>query len=42
VVGKFWIDSGLMLYVGFTLLIAASVWNAVPERDTCPACDAGV
>lgn len=39
--GKFWLDSPLTIYFGVGLLIAASIWNALPKRSTCPACDAG-
>ena len=39
--GKFWFDSLLAIYFGVVLLIAASVWNAMPNRNICPACDAG-
>jgi len=41
IVGKFWIDSTSVIYVGVGLLIVASVWNAVPKRktpDVCSAC----
>ena len=39
--GKFWFDSLLAIYFGVALLVAASVWNAIPNRNTCPACEAG-
>ena len=40
-IGKFWFDSTPATYAGVTLLVVASVWNAVPRRTTadfCPAC----
>jgi len=40
--GKFWIDSVATMHAGVALLIAASVWNAIPKRSPCPACEAGV
>ena len=40
--GKFWLDSAPAVYAGVTLLIVASVWNAIPKRTTCPACQPGV
>ena len=39
--GKFWFDSLLAIYFGVALLVAASVWNAIPNRNICPACEAG-
>lgn len=39
--GKFWVDSVLLIYSGVVLLIGASIWNAMPKRYTCPACEAG-
>lgn len=39
--GKFWLDSVASIYIGVVLLIAASIWNAMPKRITCPACEAG-
>ena len=39
-VGKFWVDSRTVTYVGVGLLGCASVWNAIPRRssDPCPRC----
>jgi hypothetical protein len=39
--GKFWIDSTAAVFIGMALLIAASIWNAVPKQSVCPACEAG-
>jgi hypothetical protein len=39
--GKFWLDSVLAVYVAVALLIGASIWNAIPRRTICPACEAG-
>ena len=39
--GKFWLDSILAIYFGVALLIATSIWNAMPKRNICPACEAG-
>ena len=39
--GKFFLDSMTLTYAGVGVLVAASVWNAVPRRpivDFCPAC----
>jgi hypothetical protein len=41
VAGKFWIDSTAAVFIGIALLIAASIWNAIPKRSVCPACEAG-
>jgi mercuric ion transport protein len=38
--GKFWFDSLPAIYFGVALLVAAAVWNAIPNRNTCPACKA--
>jgi hypothetical protein len=40
-VGKFAVDSAPTTYVGVGLVIVASVWNAIPKRNNCPACEAG-
>jgi len=40
--GKFWIDSVVTVHAGVAVLIAASVWNAIPKRSRCPACEAAV
>jgi mercuric ion transport protein len=38
-IGKFAFDSDIVVYAGVTLLAAASLWNAWPQRQTaCPAC----
>jgi hypothetical protein len=37
--GKFWTDSVVIISIGVALLLAASVWNAIPKRRICPACD---
>jgi mercuric ion transport protein len=37
--GKLWLDSVPSIYFGAALLIGASIWNAVPKRKTCPACE---
>ena len=39
--GKFWFDSVFTIYLGVALLIAASIWSAMPKRRICPACEAG-
>ncbi len=45
--GKFALASDVAMYVGIALLLAASVWNAWPQRinsagnDVCPACAPG-
>ncbi len=39
--GKFWLGSTLAIFLGIALLIAASIWNAIPKRSSCPACEAG-
>jgi len=39
--GTVWFDSLLAIYFGVALLVAASVWNAIPNRNICPACEAG-
>jgi len=31
--GKFWIANDLFLYVGFTGLVAMSIWNALPPKE---------
>lgn len=39
--GKFSLDSTLLTYGGAGVIVAASVWNAVPRRPVaafCPAC----
>ena len=41
-IGKFWVDSVVAIYFGVVFLIGASIWNAIPKRNTCPACQAGV
>ena len=40
--GRFWLDSVAAILVGVALLSAASIWNAIPKRSSCPACEAGV
>jgi hypothetical protein len=40
-IGKFWLDSTVTTYTGVSLLVIASIWNAVPCRNTsdfCPDC----
>jgi len=42
VTGKFAVESGPMMYIGISLLVAASIWNTWPRkersRSKCPAC----
>jgi hypothetical protein len=40
VVGRFSLDSVSTTYGGLGLLVAASLWNAIPKRgrNFCPAC----
>jgi mercuric ion transport protein len=37
-IGKFYLESNAVTYSGIGLLVAASVWNAVPRRvaESCP------
>ena len=40
-IGKFFLESNPMMYIGVGLLIVASVWNAWPRRTAktvCPSC----
>jgi hypothetical protein len=41
-VGKFSINSSAMMYLGVSVLIVASVWNVIPKRNNCPACQTGL
>jgi mercuric ion transport protein len=40
-IGKFWRDSPVTVYMGVDLLLMGSIWNAVPNRTApsfCPSC----
>ncbi len=36
--GRFWLESAWAVAAAVAPLIAASIWNAMPKRTPCPAC----
>ena len=40
-IGKFYLESNALVYGGVGLLVAASVWNALPRRTNAAVCSSG-
>lgn len=36
--GKFWLGNQPLYYVGIAILLAASIWNIWPKKETCNHC----